>query len=262
MTTIHETQVTHQEIGVQTLSEDAESQTASSDVSENEQQGSIVSAPDSWGPNVKDMTAEGLENMTAEGLEKIMSELSAQCEKIKSELWSRQARQKVLQKRKRRVRMPSRKKYKVDLLLQTNQATKSTFQEWSRVTDDASVEARQMYAKRIDQELKIMALRTELVHNQRLIAVHNERNKNIRAHIANSRTQFKKMQIMERTAIKKNRDMNKRYKKVRRALKQRALRDKTAVQVARKQAELDKIKDIAKALESQAPPIQRPGFGV
>ena len=254
MTTTHETEVTQQEIGVQTLPEDAESQTASSDDNGNEQQGSTVSAPDSWEPNIKDMTLDDLERKK--------SELSTQCEKIKSELWSRQAMQKVLQKRKRQVRMPSRKKYKVDRILQKNQATKSTFEEWSRVTDDASVEARQMYAKRIDQELKIMALRTELVHNQRLIAVHNERNKTIRAHIANSRAQFKKMQVMERAAIKKNRDMNKQYKKVRRALKQRALRDKTAVQVARKQAELDKIKGIAKSLESQAPPIQRPGFVV
>ena len=254
MTTIHETQVTHQEIGVQTLSEDAESQSASSDVSENEQQGSIVSAPDSWGPNVKDMTVEALE--------KIKSELSTQCEKIKSELWSRQAMQKVLQKRKRQVRMPLRKKYKVDRILQRNQTTKSTFEELSRETDNASQEARQMYTKRMEQEQKIMALRAELVHNQRLIAVHNERNKTIRAQIATSRTQFKKMQIMERAAIKKNKDMNQKYKKVRRVLKKQVLRDRTAMQLARKQAELDKIKNIARELESQAPVIHGPITGV
>lgn len=247
-TTHHETGASLQDVAVQTLSDDAEYQTASSDASLSEQHGSATSNSESSESNIKDMTVEALE--------KIKSELSTQCEKIKSEIWSRQARQKVLQKRKRQVRMPLRKKYKVDRMLQKNQTTKSTFEELSRETDDASQEARQLYAKRFEQEQKIMALRAELVHNQRLIAVHNERNKTIRAQIADSRTQFKKMQIMERAAIKKNRDMNKKYKKVRRVLKKQALRDKTAIQLARKQAELDKIKNIAKELESQAPVIQ------
>lgn len=253
-TPISQTDTSLKDAAAQTLSEDAISNSESYDDIGDEQHGSLISDSELPPPNLKDMTSDALET--------IKSKLSAQCEKIKSELWSRQAREKVLQKRKRHVKMPLRKKYKIDRILKTNQTTKSTFEEVSRVTDDASQEAQQWHAKRFEQEQKIMALRAELDHNQRLITVHNKRNKSIRAQIAESRTQYKKIQIKERAAIKKNRDMNKKYKEVRRALKQQALREKTAIQLARKQAELDKIKNIAKELESQAPPVQSSAISV
>ena len=217
----------------------------------------IVSESDSESLDTTDnsigpiLSEDAVKAMTLDELRTMAQKMSEQNDTIKSQLWLREAAEKTRHKRKRFFSMPSRKKYKVDRKLEKNQETKTQYEELCRETDLASEEARLLFNKKLEQDQKITALEAERDHAHAIISAWSNRSKSVRAQLATLRSSIKQTKCSARKARKLAAIKIGQYNKVRRALKQTLAVSDSKSQLARKEAELRKIKERQKAQEDK-----------
>jgi hypothetical protein len=232
----------------------------SNEVPESEEHGlsvSIGSESDS-GPVATNENATGavlgedvMNAMTLDELRTVAEKMTEQYDTIKSRLWLREAVEKTRQKRKRVFSMPARKKYKIDQKLEKNQETKTQYEELCRSTDLASEEAKLLFDKKLEQDQKITALEAERDHAHAIISAWSNRSKSVRAQLAILRSNMKQTKCSARKARKLATIKLGQYNKARRALKQTLAVADSRSQLARKEAELQKIKERQKANEDK-----------
>lgn len=209
---------------------------------------SLGTSDNSIGPALSE---DAVKAMTLGELRIMAQKMTEQYDTIKSQLWHREAIEKTRQKRKRVFSMPARKKYKIDQKLEKNQETKTQYEELCRETDLASEEAKLLFNKKLEQDQKITALEAERDHAHAIISAWSNRSKSVRAQLAALRSNVKQTKCSARKARKLAAIKIGQYNKVRRALKQTLVVADSRSQLARKEAELRKIKERQKANEDK-----------
>jgi hypothetical protein len=199
--------------------------------------------------DVSKLADADIQNMSLKKLREITEKMSRQCDTIKRKLWIREAAEKT--KRKRVFTMPARKKFKIDSKLKKNQETKVQYEELCRATDQASEKAKALFDKQLEQDQKITALRAERNHAQAMIEAWNNRSKSVRAQIAMLRSNVKQTQHSARKARKIAAMKVGHYNKVRKTLKHTLALVQSKSQLARKEAELKKMKKLQKVNEEK-----------
>lgn len=195
------------------------------------------------------LTDADIRNLSLKKLREITETMSRQCDTIKSKLWIREAAEKT--KRKRVFTMPARKKFKIDSKLEKNQETKVQYEKLCRATDQASEKAKALFDKQLEQDQKITALRAERNHAQAMIEAWNNRSKSVRAQIAMLRSNVKQTQHSARKARKIAAMKVGHYNRVRKTLKHTLALVQSKSQLARKEAELKKMKKLQKVNEEK-----------
>ena len=204
---------------------------------------------------------QNIKEMSVEDLKKTCDSLTKQNERVKAELWDREAKEKAQRKRKRVFTLPERKKYKVDKKLEEHKDTKEDYEQIRSKTDTTTDTARELYEKQLEQEKNILSLQSQRDHSQTMVVVWTKRLKTIRSQLAVARAAQKKTQVAARKAKAAAAMQVRQYKKMRRVLKQKVSLMDNAAQLAKKEAELESLKRKQQArlekaqVETPAPPV-------
>jgi len=204
---------------------------------------------------------KNVKGMSVEDLKKTCDTLTKQNERVKAELWDREAIEKAQCKRKRVFMLPERKRYKVDKKLEEHKDTKEDYEQIRSKTDTTTDTARELYEKQLEQEKNILSLQSQRDHSQTMVVVWTKRLKTIRSQLAVARASQKKTQVAARKAKAAAAVQVRRYKQMRRVLKHKVSLMDNAAHLAKKEAELESLKRKQRAclerapLETPAPPV-------